>query len=171
MSDAADTIRAKVARTVRQQASEPVRDEPLRDEPRKTRKRKGDVDEFYIPAEMIPPGVSYEWKRYTTMGQHDPGYDVSLRENGWEPVDVARHPQFMPPGYNGPIIRKGMILMERPTYLTEEAREEDLSNARNAIRAKEEQLRATPPGTMTRDHPSVAKISGVSKSYEPIKVA
>ena len=117
---------------------------------------------------MIPTDTTYEWKRETVYGASDPSYDVSLRENGWEPVDVSRHPEFMPPGYRGAIKRDGLVLMERPTYLTQEARAEDDENARELIRAKEQQLGSTPQGTLTREHPTARP--AVRRSYAPLEV-
>jgi hypothetical protein len=56
--------------------------------------------------------------------QEDPAYAVSLARKGSEPVPADRHPSFMPDGARfATIERKGMVLMERPLELTEEARE------------------------------------------------
>lgn len=168
-----EKVAETMAAAARVQVREPVRDEGLRDEVPRTRTRKrrgGEQDKFAIPKEMIPAGSTYEWKRYTTYGQSDPSYDVSLRENGWLPVDTSKHPEFMPPGHKGAIIRDGMILMERPTYLTDEARAEDNQAARDLIRAKETQLGQTPPGTLPRDHPRAEAHRKVSRSYAPIDV-
>jgi hypothetical protein len=75
----------------------------------------------------------------------------------------------MPIGGDHPYIqRDGMILMERPTEIVEEARAIELRRARNQVRAKEEQLSGTPDGTMTRDHARVKP--KISKGYEPIPI-
>ena len=66
------------------------------------------------------------------------------------------------------IERKGMILMERPMSLTNEARDVELRRARMQVRAKEQQLGSTPDGTMTRDHARVKP--NVKKSYEPMPI-
>ena len=120
----------------------------------RTRQRKGNqvIDPFYIPPRLIPDGMSWEWKRHTTYGQQDVSYENSLMENGWEPVDASR-PEvkgFMPAGYKGPVIRNGLMLMERPIELTQEARDEDTMLARSQVRAKEQQLRDAPDGTFER---------------------
>ena len=127
------------------------------------------IDEFYIDPATIPDGWSYEWKRHTLLGKEDPSYAIQLARGGWEPVPADRHPEMMPAGKKFAIIeRKGMILMERPMSLTNEARDIELRRARNQVRAKEEQLGSTPQGHMTRDHAKVKP--NVKKSFEPMPV-
>lgn len=127
------------------------------------------IDEFYIDASIIPDGWSYEWKRHTLLGREDPSYQVSLARAGWEAVPASRHPEMMPLHSKASIIeRKGMILMERPQMLTNEARDVELRRARMQVRAKEQQLSSTPDGTMTRDHARVKP--NVKKSFEPMPI-
>lgn len=114
---------------------------------------------FDIPKEEIPEGSSYEWKRFSVSGQsadHDPFYLASMRRQGWEPVDPRRHPTWVPPGYDKPtIIRDGQILMERPIELTNEARQEQKTLARQQMREAQERLGLAPKDTMTRDFEGV----------------
>jgi hypothetical protein len=130
------------------------------------------TDEFYIPAHIIPEGWTYEWKRKLLLGQEDPTYTVQLARMGWEAVPLNRdrdHQAMMPPTWpHNTIERKGMILMERPTEVVEEARSIELRRARDQVRAKEQQLAGTPEGTMTRDHAKVRP--QIKKGYEPIPV-
>lgn len=127
------------------------------------------TDEFYIDPHVIPDGWSYEWKRRLLLGAEDPSHNVALYRMGWEPVPASRHPEMMPRGWHGDTIeRKGMILMERPLELVEEARSHELRKARNQVRDKEAQLAGTPEGTLTRDH-AQAKPS-IKKGYEPIPI-
>jgi hypothetical protein len=126
-------------------------------------------DDFYIDQEAIPPGWSYEWKRKTVMGMEDPAYQVQLSRMGWEPVPAQRHPAYMPGGHNyNTIERKGMILMERPLELTEEARDVEVKRARNQVRQKEAQLNSAPEGQFGRDHKEVQ--AKIGKSYEAIPI-
>lgn len=126
-------------------------------------------DDFYIDQSLIPPGWSYEWKRKTVMGMEDPAYQVQLSRMGWEPVPASRHPSYMPVGnsYNT-IERKGMILMERPMELTEEARSIEARRARDRVRQKEAQLNSAPDGQFSRNHPQAQ--AKISKSYEAIPI-
>lgn len=127
------------------------------------------IDEFYIDPSIIPDGWSYEWKRHTLLGKEDPSYQVSLARGGWEAVPANRHPEMMPVNSKAALIeRKGMILMERPMSLTNEARDVELRRARMQVRAKEQQLSSTPDGTMTRDHARVKP--NVKKSFEPMPI-
>jgi hypothetical protein len=61
-----------------------------------------------------------------------------------------------------------MILMERPTELTEEVRDMQYRNARKQVRDKEAQLAGTPDGTMTRDHDRVRPT--IKKSFEAMPI-
>lgn len=164
---ATESIRSKVKSALREE-------EPRETAPRKVRKRKLGTDKFWIDPDIIPDGVTYEWKRQTVLGYEDPGYQVELAENGWEPVMAERHPHYMPPGYSGPITRDGMILMERPAYLTAEARHEEMQAARDLVAVKEQQLRAgggvPDKGLADTDHVSARRATKVAKSYEPMPV-
>ena len=125
------------------------------------------ADEFQAP--RAPDGWEYEWKRRLLVGQEDPAYQVQLARMGWEPVSTNRHPEMMPMGGTHPVIeRKGMVLMQRPAVISDEARSGELRKARSQVRMKEQQLSAAPDGTLTRDHASVRPV--ISKGYEPIPV-
>jgi hypothetical protein len=132
----------------------------------------GGTDEFYVPLEIIPDGWTYEWKRRLVLNQEDPAYTVQLAQDGWEAVPLSRcrrHRAMMPANWTGNTIeRHGMILMERPEEITREYRERDIRNARAQVRVKEQQLAATPDGTLTRSDPRVAP--KINKSYSPIAV-
>ena len=127
-------------------------------------------DKFFIDQSKVPAGWSYEWKRKTVLGQEDPSYMVQLERMGWEPVPASRHPSYMPDGgrYNT-IERDGMILMERPAELTEEARKVELKRARNQVRQKEAQLNSSPDGQFGRDNKG-SPMAKISKSYESIPI-
>lgn len=136
------------------------RHETSHGEPRRIRRRKSTAveDIYYIPVEEIPEGSSYEWKRWSVVGAEDPFYIAQMREQGWEPVDPRRHPTWVPPGYSLPhIIKGGMILMERPIELTEEARAEQRVLARQQVREAEARLGRTPGNTHQRLAPKITK--------------
>lgn len=153
----------------------------LRDDPReRARKRAAEVrnnvgtmdeglDEFYVDPKDIPAGWCYEWKRKTLLGAEDPAYQVSLARMGWEPVPADRIPSMMPgSGTHAAIERKGMILMERPQELTDEAHSIELRRARFQMQTKKEQLGEAKPGQFTRDHAQVKP--RINNSYEPIPI-
>lgn len=129
-----------------------------------------EVDQFYIPPHIIPDGWSYEWKRHTVLGKEDPTYQVRTAHRGWEPVPRSRHPEMMPENFPGnTILREGQILMERPKEITDEAKAADYRKAVGQVRGKEEQLGATPPGTLARDADPRVRPS-VKKAYESIPI-
>lgn len=120
----------------------------------RSRQNAGDVDNpFYIPVNEIPEGLSYEWKRHSNVGQENPFYIAQMRRQGWEPVDPRQHPNWVPPGYDKPeIIKEGMILMERPIELTNEAIMENHQKATGQIDEAESRLGMSPKNTLTRQH-------------------
>lgn len=129
----------------------------------------GEEDRFYISPRMVPDGWSYEWKRKTIWGKEDPAHDVEMARLGWEPVPASRHPEMMPSGNWQTIERDGMILMERPKVLTDEAHNENLKRARQQVRAKEAQLNNTPEGTLPRDEDPRTRAS-IRKSFEAMPI-
>lgn len=130
-----------------------------------SRKRPGGgADQFYIPGHIIPEGWSYEWKRATVFGQVDRAHQIHLGENGWTPVPASRHDgMFMPPGDKGAIERDGLVLMERPVVLTEEAREEDRQAARNLIIGQADEFDMKLPRGFDQGHGKAARQQ--KKSY------
>jgi hypothetical protein len=128
------------------------------------------TDEFYVDPNSIPDGWTYEWKVKKVLGMEDPSAWTQIERTGWEPVPLSRHPHMMPSGWEGSIIeRKGTVLMERPSEITEEMKSIDARRARDQVRAKEAQLSGTPEGGLGhRDHASVQP--KISKGYAPISV-
>lgn len=126
------------------------------------------VDEFKLPP--APPGWTYEWKAKSILGQINHAHMTELYRMGWEEVPTSRHPEEMPLQGNHPVIeRKGMVLMQRPTVIVEEARAMQIARARNQVKFKEEQLNGPPEGGLGhRDHAQVKP--KISKGYEPIPV-
>lgn len=128
------------------------------------------TDDFYIPVHYIPDGWSYEWKMKSVLGAEDPAYAVSIARKGWEPVPASRHPSMMPEGNKYQTIeRKGMILMERPLEITDEARRIERRKAVNQVRQKEEQLNSAPQGQFDRNNKD-APLARVRKGYEPMPI-
>jgi hypothetical protein len=127
-------------------------------------------DEFFVELGIIPDGWSYEWKRHTLLGAEDPAHQVALARKGWEIVPASRHPEMMPLGYTGGmILRKGVVLMERPLVITEEARAIENRRARLQVRAKEEQLSAAKPGEFERSNKG-NEMTKIKKGYEAMPI-
>jgi hypothetical protein len=131
------------------------------------------VDDFYIDPRDIPDGWCYEWKRHTTLGAEDPAYEVQIARAGWEAVPVSRHPKMMPKDYPGmTILRKGMMLMERPQEIVDEAKAIELRKARAQVRQKEIQLRGAPAGDNSPFSPDNkgSSLVNIKKSFEPMSI-
>ncbi len=129
------------------------------------------TNEFYIELGIIPDGWSYEWKTRSVLGAEDPAHQVALARRGWEVVPVSRHPELMPIGYKGAdITRKGMVLMERPLEITQEAQRKALLVARTQMRDKEAQL-AQPSRNNEFDRTNKGDpLVKISKKYEAIPI-
>jgi hypothetical protein len=131
----------------------------------------GVADKFYIPADAIPEGWTYEWKRWRTYGKEDPTYEVEMSRRGWEPVPAGRHPEMVPSNWTGHHIElDGMILMERPEEITIEFRENERRKALAQVRAKEEQLAEAPPGAFERVDAKGQSTVKVKKSFAPMAI-
>lgn len=127
-------------------------------------------DEYYIELGIIPDGWSYEWKVRTVLGAEDPAHQVALARKGWEIVPASRHPELMPMGYKGvEITRKGMVLMERPLEITEEARKVEYRKARMQMRDKEAQLTQAKGGEFDRTNKGDPLVK-INKKYEAIPI-
>ena len=97
-------------------------------------------DKFWAPEP--PNGFDYQWKTKTVLGEEQHSYIVELARQGWEAVPLSRHPEMMPNGWHGETIEvEGLVLMERPSILTQEARAQEAHAAREAVMTKEAQLR------------------------------
>lgn len=101
------------------------------------RHRASSENRLYVDPSIIPEGWTWEWKRHTVYNAPDPTYQAALQRDGWEPVLAENYPGvFMPVDYKGPIIIDGLMLMERASILTEEARIEEKRKADAAIGAQ-----------------------------------
>jgi len=141
-----------------------IRAEELRNRMRDDKQAPNMYDEFYISPTIIPEGWDYNWKRKTVAGAEDKEHSIEMAQAGWEAVDATRHPEMMPAGYRGPIERKGMILMERPSEISNIAKDRELATARQAVRDKEQAIGINRPGQFE------ATQKKVNKSYGPINI-
>jgi len=115
-------------------------------------------NELDIPADLAPEGWAYELKRVEVAGKEDRHHQLGLQRMGWTPVPAnrdSRHAAYMPVGYDGPIMIKGLMLMEKPKILVERARQAEKKEALDQIRASEDKLRDQPSNTAPRDHPKL----------------
>ena len=109
-----------------------------------TRTRTFVADPFDVPANMIPKNWTYQWNLVSVAGNSDivSDYSLMMHQNGWRAVPAERYAgTLLPANAKGAIIRGGQRLEERPLALTEEARAEDIRNAKQLISDRNESLK------------------------------
>jgi hypothetical protein len=129
------------------------------------RRRRNAVsqDPFWIDPMEIPEGQTWEWKRYSVLGQVDGENHQTCAEAGWLPVTwgdrlpIKRPPNLTELGLREPVIKKGMMLMERPVELTIEARVEDYDKANQQVIDKFRELGQAPADTLPRQRPQLKR--------------
>jgi hypothetical protein len=122
-----DTTRKKSNRSV---GREPAREVTYvgRDGKPLTRKLDIGVNPFEVPEQYREERWDYQWCRSTCFGKPDDANINRMQDTGWRPVMRSQMPGFMTTGRetgsDGAIEHEGLVLMERPLGMTEEAREE-----------------------------------------------
>jgi hypothetical protein len=108
-----------------------------------TRTRKSGLDPFDVPKHFPPQGWEYQWVAVASVGNKEIVRTMNheMWQNGWRPVPAKRHDgYFLPKGEEGSIIVRDQMLMERPTDMCEEARNEDKRNAIQQMRDRDQSL-------------------------------
>ena len=127
------------------------------------------TDEFAVK-HLQPPGWTYQWHTWSIYEQRAVTNMMQSEDRGWQPVPRSRHPEMMPRDSDADVIvRKGQILMELPTEIVEEYRNAEAKAARDQVRWKQEQLAATPEGTLPRGEDPRTRPK-IGKSYEPMPI-
>ena len=107
-----------------------------------TRRRTSVGDAYFVPANEIPEGWSYQWNPVTILNEETTRMQVLNYENGWRPVPASRHPgRWTRPGSTTDIVVEGLRLEERPAELTKEALTEETQKARQQVRDQTDSLR------------------------------
>jgi hypothetical protein len=130
-------------------------------------------DALYIPPELIPDGMRYNWKTLSVLGQQQTRRFGRFEATGWSPVPAERHPGlFTPKGFKGNIEYDGLVLMEKPEELCLQSEAREYMKARAQVMGKEAQIRGGDVDGVGFDtkHRSAQRVNRVSKSYEPFKV-
>jgi hypothetical protein len=104
--------------------------------PRRSDAESSGEDKFHIPAEVVPPGMAWEWKRLSCLGQDDITHQTALaRDGAWDPVPNSAWSDKL--GKFGvadeAIVLDGMMLMQRPEIYNHEAREEEYRKASGRV--------------------------------------
>lgn len=141
---------------------------------KKTRRRKSDNEtELTVNPAEIPDGFTVEWKRVSIYGKEDKQNMIGLEKDGWEPASPKDFPSLVGKNHRGSVITNGkedLMLMIRPIELTEEARAEELANARNQVRNKFEEIGISQPGQAPRADSHGNKLTKIRSEYAPVMV-
>ena len=130
-------------------------------------------DMLYIPPEIIPDGMRYNWKTFSVLGQQQARRFGRYEATGWSPVPASRHPGlFTPKGYEGHIEYDGLVLMEKPEEMCRQTEAREFMKARAQVAGKEAQLRGGDIEGVGFDtkHRSARQATRINKSYEPFRV-
>lgn len=154
---------ARFQRTPVREAAAPEQRERPRADGRLTRTRKRSTDPLFIDKKIIPPGYSYEFKAFKAYGEEQDAHVQGLMENHWTPVPKGRHP--------GLVVKHGdLVLMERPDYLTQEARIEDYEIATQQVESVNGNLRTSKEGQAPRNIPALENVHKHNVTYERVAV-
>lgn len=129
-------------------------------------------DMLFIPPELVPDGMRYNWKTFSVLGQPQSRRFGRYQTTGWEPVPATRHPGlFTPKGFEGYIEYDGLVLMEKPEELCRITEAREFQKARAQVNAKEQQLRGGDVGTtLDGRHKSALASNKINKTYERIDI-
>lgn len=154
---------ARFQRTPVREAAEPARRDQPRADGRLTRTRKRSTDPLYIDKKIIPEGYSYEFKAFKAYGEEQDAHVQGLMENHWTPVPKGRHP--------GLVVKHGdLVLMERPKYLTDEAKIEDYEIAVQQVDSVNGNLRTAKDGQAPRNIPALENVHKHNVTYERLAI-
>jgi hypothetical protein len=93
-------------------------------------RQTGYENPFELPEHLREKGWAYQWVRTSCHGKADPANVSSHMQNGYRPVqDAAVRDFYQTPQGTASIERDGLILMERPQELTDEAIAEGYEDA------------------------------------------
>lgn len=114
-----------------EQQRDAQREQALRDWPAREQVDPQE-DKLALPASVkAPDGFMYERKRYSILNKPDLAHWNRVQRGGWRAVPQRRHPELAsdPGSPKGWIMQDGLVLCERPTAYTEEARREERARA------------------------------------------
>jgi len=102
-------------------------------------------DVYAIDRSILPEHMDYQWVTKSVMGDEGGRVRsdyVKMTMNGWEPIDASRVPQY---GIaSGEVNIGGLVLMQRPVEMSEEARQEDIAKATGQVSTQINRLNDIP---------------------------
>jgi len=114
-----------------------------------------DIYSIYAPTGGDPKNahneIDFNWKRWEVHGEQNFSEWLTNQRQGWRAVQHSDFPgRFAPPGTEGPVRVKDMILMERPMRLTVQARQEEYDKASRTLQMHRQVMKTTPEGQAPR---------------------
>jgi hypothetical protein len=91
------------------------------------------VDKYAIPKNEIPAGWSYQWIAETVYNEPQAASMADFKQKCWTVVPEDRHPTV-------PHRQGGLVLVERPTAMSDEARREEIAEAKQQLKTNAEQF-------------------------------
>lgn len=131
------------------------------------------IDRLYVPPEIIPDGIEYQWCTYEVRGMEFATRMSEFERKGWKSVPAERHAgRWTQKGATGSITVEGLMLMERPRTWCDRARNHEQAAAKQQMDKKKGQLsRGDLPGvSLDTQHPSALRTNRIQSTYERITV-
>ena len=133
-----------------------------------------------LPADIVAKirdeyGSDLQWVTDQVLGKDEPAIRQDFEINGWEPVNQAMFDglldgMYMKKGQGGEIRYNGLVLMERPYELTEQARSEEAAARIGAMEAQRAMIKnGVIPGMSAGfepDHPTAIGRNVFKRSVE-----
>lgn len=112
------------------------------------------TERFNVPAHRRVEGMDYQWVTQTIWGQPDTRQSVNASINHWTPVPMRAVPELVGPTAAAAtpeqaIIIDGLMLCQRPMYLSEQRREQDRRAAARQVGEQMARLNQAPSGTLS----------------------
>lgn len=106
-------------------------------------RRKISENPFDVPERFKDPNWDMQWVRTECYGKSDPANVANYQDTGWRPVPASRMPGYLgaKEDSDASIEYGGLMLMERPMVLTEEAREEARAEASRQVLQQQQHFR------------------------------
>ena len=109
--------------------------------------KKREVDEakdfLYVPKELIPDGISIEWKRKSVLNKEDKKHSQEVYRAGWQyiPSNSEGFAEHFASFVAGDIFEyEGLVLMYRPQYMTDAAKTEESRKANALVKDKFDEM-------------------------------
>jgi hypothetical protein len=133
-------------------------------------------DKLHIDPKKVPEGFSLQWVTDSVYGQSMSQHRSGFERKGWTPVhqedfDGVFDGMFMPKGAPGEIMNEGLVLMARPSELSDRARKIERRAALEQVHIKEQALRGGDiPISLDARHASALQTNKIGKTYERLPI-